>query len=99
MEVADRERALALGGVKQRSLLALLLLHANEVVAAEQLTAADERGAGRDASRLLADASLIVQRFARVVAEPLLARPGREGLFAPEDPRTLFRWSLTGSGS
>jgi DNA-binding SARP family transcriptional activator len=44
--------------------------------------AADERGAGRDASRLLADASLIVQRLARVVAEPLLARPGREGLFA-----------------
>ena len=37
LEVADQERVLALGGVKQRSLLALLLLHANEVVAAERL--------------------------------------------------------------
>jgi DNA-binding SARP family transcriptional activator len=110
--------------------------------------ASDDRADGRDASRLLADASLIVQRRAGVVAEPLLARPGREGVFAlaadagllavgladgwrehglgairsrlaatppaptvlvrrgagqaglaPDDPRTLFRWSLTGAGS
>jgi DNA-binding SARP family transcriptional activator len=111
--------------------------------------AASHDGAdGRDGSRLLADASLIVQRLARVVAEPLLARPGREGVFAlaagagllvvglsdrwrdeglgaireqlasappaptvlvrrgaarpglaPDDPRTRFRWSLTGAGS
>jgi DNA-binding SARP family transcriptional activator len=111
--------------------------------------ASDDRPDGRDASRLLADASLIVQRRAGVVAEPLLARPGREGVFAlaegagllavgladswrehglgairsrlastppaptvlvrrgvgqeaglaPDDPRTLFRWSLTGAGS
>ncbi len=108
--------------------------------------ASDDRPDGRDASRLLADASLIVQRRAGVVAEPLLARPGREGVFAlaegagllvvglsdrwretglgairsrlvaappaptvlvrrgvgpdglaPDDPRTLFRWSLTGA--
>jgi DNA-binding SARP family transcriptional activator len=39
-----------------------------------------EREDGRDASRLLADASLIVQRTAGVVAEPLLASPGREGV-------------------
>jgi DNA-binding SARP family transcriptional activator len=37
---------------------------------------------GRDASRLLADASLIVQRTAGVPAEPLLATPGREGVLA-----------------
>jgi DNA-binding SARP family transcriptional activator len=111
--------------------------------------AASHDGAdGRDGSRLLAAASLIVQRLARVVAEPLLARPGREGVFAlaagagllvvglsdrwrdeglgaireqlasappaptvlvrrgaarpglaPDDPRTRFRWSLTGAGS
>jgi DNA-binding SARP family transcriptional activator len=36
----------------------------------------------RDASRLLADASLIVQRRSGVVAEPLLARPGRRGVIA-----------------
>ena len=35
-------------------------------------------GRGRDASRLLADASLIVQRTAGIVAEPVLAAPGRE---------------------
>ena len=110
--------------------------------------ASDGRPDGRDASRLLADASLLVQRRAGVVAEPLLTPPGRESVFAsaadagllvvglsdrwqqdglgairsrlaagppaptvlvrrgaaqpglaPEDPRTLFRWSLTGAGS
>ncbi len=40
--------------------------------------ASDQRADGRDASRLLADASLIVQRRAGVVAEPLLASPGRK---------------------
>ena len=41
---------------------------------------ADARTNGRDASRLLADASLIVQRQAGVAAEPLLAAPGRQGM-------------------
>jgi hypothetical protein len=40
--------------------------------------AADERSGERDASRLLADASLIVQHTTGVVAEPLLGRPGKE---------------------
>ena len=44
--------------------------------------AGDQRLDGRDASRLLADASLILQRGAGVVAEPLLASPGRRGLMA-----------------
>ena len=42
--------------------------------------AADHREGGRDASRLLADASLMVQRGAGVRAEPLLASPGRRGV-------------------
>ena len=42
--------------------------------------ASDGREDRRDASRLLADASLIVQRRAGVVAEPLLASPGRSGV-------------------
>ena len=37
LEVAEHDRSLALGGVKQRSLLAVLLLHANEVVSADRL--------------------------------------------------------------
>jgi DNA-binding SARP family transcriptional activator len=42
--------------------------------------AADPGGRGRDASRLLADASLIVQHTAGVVAEPWLGEPGVAGL-------------------
>jgi DNA-binding SARP family transcriptional activator len=42
--------------------------------------AADAGPEDRDASRLLADASLVVQHTAGVVAEPLLGRPGLEGL-------------------
>ena len=42
--------------------------------------AADGRKRGRDASRLLADASLIVQRTAGIVAEPFLAKSGPAGV-------------------
>jgi DNA-binding SARP family transcriptional activator len=44
--------------------------------------ATDRSERGRDASRLLADASLIVQRTAGILAEPLLADPGRRGITA-----------------
>jgi DNA-binding SARP family transcriptional activator len=37
LEVRDGERSIALGGAKQRGLLAILLLHANEVVSADRL--------------------------------------------------------------
>ena len=37
LEVCDGERSLALGGAKQRSLLAVLLLHRGEVVSSERL--------------------------------------------------------------
>jgi DNA-binding SARP family transcriptional activator len=42
--------------------------------------AADGRKRGRDASRLLADASLIVQRTAGIVAEPVLTESGPAGV-------------------
>ena len=38
MEVRDGEHTVALGGAKQRALLALLLLHANEPVSMDHLT-------------------------------------------------------------
>ena len=66
--------------------------------------AESEQGDGRDASRLLADASLIVQRTAGVVAEPLLARPGREGVAALAEGAGLLvvglsdRWRQEGLG-
>jgi DNA-binding SARP family transcriptional activator len=56
-----------------------------------------------DASRLLADASLIVQRTAGIVAEPLLAPPGR-GVLALADGAGLLvvgfseRWRQEGLG-
>ena len=67
--------------------------------------ASDDGADGRDASRLLADASLIVQRTAGVVAEPLLTRPGREGIIAGADGAGLLvvglsdRWRDEGLGA
>jgi DNA-binding SARP family transcriptional activator len=66
--------------------------------------AADTRSEGRDASRLLADASLIVQRTAGIVAEPLLASPGRRGVAALAEGAGLLvvglsdRWRQEGLG-
>ena len=37
LEVFDGERAIALGGAKQRALLAVLVLHANESLSTERL--------------------------------------------------------------
>ena len=68
--------------------------------------AADHREDGRDASRLLADASLIVQRQAGVVAEPLLAqpRPRRRSWRSPQGAGLLVvglseRWREEGLGA
>lgn len=67
--------------------------------------ASNERREGRDASRLLADASLIVQKTAGVMAEPLLAAPGRSGITAlAEDAGLLVvglseRWRVEGLGA
>jgi DNA-binding SARP family transcriptional activator len=66
--------------------------------------AADEGPEGRDASRMLADASLIVQHTAGIVAEPLLGRPGREGVAALAEGAGLLvlglsdRWRTEGLG-
>ncbi len=66
--------------------------------------ASDGSGGGRDASRLLADASLIIQRTAGIVAEPLLATPGRQGIVALAEGAGLLviglseRWREEGLG-
>ena len=66
--------------------------------------ASDSGDDGRNASRLLADASLIVQRTAGVFAEPLLASPGREGIMALAKGAGLLvvglsdRWPQEGFG-
>ena len=66
--------------------------------------ASDQSAGGRDASRLLADASLIIQRTAGIVAEPLLATPGRQGVMALAEGAGLLvvglseRWRQEGLG-
>ncbi len=66
--------------------------------------AMDQAARGRDASRLLADASLIVQHTTGVVAEPLLGPPGLEGVAALAAGAGLLvlglsdRWRTEGLG-
>jgi DNA-binding SARP family transcriptional activator len=66
--------------------------------------ATETRPDSRDASRLLADASLIVQRTAGIVAEPLLAAPGSRGVAALAEGAGLLvvglsdRWRDEGLG-
>jgi DNA-binding SARP family transcriptional activator len=61
-------------------------------------------GDGRDASRMLADASLLLQRSAGIAAEPQLAAPGRDGvLHAAEGAGLLVvalpeAWQQSGLG-
>ena len=68
------------------------------------LGAAGRREDGRDAGGLLANASLVVQQFAGVSAEPVLAEPGREGILAATDGAGLLlvglseRWRKEGLG-
>ena len=68
-------------------------------------TTADPRRERRDASRLLADASLAVQRVVGVETEPLLADPSAEGLVAAVESATVVvvgispRWRLEGIGA
>ncbi|MFI5003417.1 MAG: cation:proton antiporter [Solirubrobacterales bacterium] len=68
------------------------------------LGSSGRREDGRDASGLLANAALIVQQFAGVSAEPVLAEPGREGILAATAGAGLLmvglsdRWRKEGLG-
>ena len=68
-------------------------------------TTADPRRDRRDASRLLADASLSVQRVMGVETEPLLADPTEEALVAAVESATVVvvgispRWRREGIGA
>jgi hypothetical protein len=67
-------------------------------------TEADPSGGRRDASRLLARASLVVQQVVGIVTEPVLVRPGEGGVLeAARDARLLViglsdRWRSEGIG-
>jgi len=66
--------------------------------------AAGDTEEGGDVSRLLANASLLVQRFTGVGAEPVLAEPGREGVARAGEGAGLLvvglseRWRQEGLG-
>jgi DNA-binding SARP family transcriptional activator len=68
-------------------------------------TRADPSRGQRDASRLLADASLAVQRVVGISSGPLLAEASQEGLVSAVDAATLVvlgispRWRREGIGS
>ena len=68
-------------------------------------TKADASLGRRDASRLLADAALAVQRVVGVPSEPLLAEPNDASLVAAVEPATVVvlgvspRWRLDGIGA
>ncbi|MEA2133450.1 MAG: hypothetical protein QOC68_1359 [Solirubrobacteraceae bacterium] len=59
----------------------------------------------RDASRLLADASMLVQRFVGVASEPVIAEPGKEAILAAAGDAGLLvvglsdRWRQEGLGA
>jgi DNA-binding SARP family transcriptional activator len=67
-------------------------------------TEADLAAGRRDASRLLARASLLVQQVIGIVTEPVLVRPGEQGVLdAARDARLLViglseRWQTEGIG-
>jgi DNA-binding SARP family transcriptional activator len=66
---------------------------------------ADVHGGRRDASRLLADAALAVQRVVGIPSEPLLADPTEEALVEAVEPATAIvvgvspRWRRDGIGA
>jgi Kef-type K+ transport system membrane component KefB len=67
------------------------------------LGAAGANGDGRDASKLLADASLVVQQLAGIPSEPVLASPGREMIEAAKGAGLFVvglseRWRTEGLG-
>jgi hypothetical protein len=94
LEVLDSGLKLEFGGVTQRSLLAVLILHANEVVSVDRLI--DELWGPLPAAD---------RRTAGIAAEPRVAAPGRDGVNASANEARLlvmglsgrFGWSLTAS--
>jgi DNA-binding SARP family transcriptional activator/nucleotide-binding universal stress UspA family protein len=95
------------GGVHDWAALELATWLASEAAMPLLLvgTKADPTRGRRDASRLLADAALAVQRVAAVPSEPLLAEPSDDALVAALEPATLIvqgvspRWRQDGIGS
>jgi DNA-binding SARP family transcriptional activator len=75
LEVVDDERPLALGGVKPRSVLAILLMHANELVTTDQLI--DQIWGGTPPASAGKNVQVLVSRLRKVLEpERLTTHPG-----------------------
>src|SRR5918992_520312 len=77
LEASEQDRPLPLGGVKQRSLLAILLLHANELVSRLRKALGDGRIATHPPGYVLraAPGELDLARFEQLAAEASRAPP------------------------
>jgi DNA-binding SARP family transcriptional activator len=93
IEAVDGDRQVALGGSKQRALLGMLLLHANEVVASDRLI--DELWPGEGRDEAIRSLHVTMSRLrtvlepgrgaSRAVSQVLVTRsPGYELLVEPE---------------
>jgi DNA-binding SARP family transcriptional activator len=67
LEVVDGDRPIALGGRKQRSLLAMLLLHANDVVSTELLV--DEIWGGSPPATVAKSVQIYVSRLRKALGD------------------------------
>lgn len=85
LEVVERDRPLVLGGVKQRSLLAILLLNANEVISTERLI--DELWGGTPPATVAKSIHTYVARLRRQLGDGRLVTraPGYLVRVAPEE--------------
>jgi DNA-binding SARP family transcriptional activator len=63
-----------------------------------RLVGSEAVGGKRDASRLLANASLALQRFTHVAAEPVLVPPGAEGVLAQQGSMIVASLPAGGPG-
>src|SRR5262245_1798314 len=83
IEVVDADRPLALGGSKQRALLGMLLLHANEVVSSDRLI--EELWAGERREDGIRALQVAVSRLRKALAaDPVAA--GDNGLVVTRSP-------------
>jgi DNA-binding SARP family transcriptional activator len=88
IEAIERDRPLALGGAKQRALLGMLLLHANEVVSSDRLI--DELWAGEGQEEAVRALQVAVSRL-RKALEPERVTGGHDGVVETRAPGYLLR--------
>jgi DNA-binding SARP family transcriptional activator len=91
LEVVDGDRSVAVGGGRQRKLLAILLLHANEFVSSDRLIDG-LWGADRPETAAKALQGYVSQLRKTLGADALVTRPGGYVLAVAPDELDLFRF-------